>query len=242
MPDDQTAEVQDTDAHDESADVEALDVSAEQDDASQDDAEKTYSESYVKKLRTENANRRTKLNEAETELERLKAIETKFKKLEQAQMTEEERKNADLEAATQRASELEAQLAKAEQAMRETTTTNALRDALAEPDAGVADVRAALRLLDRSQLELDDDGNPDAESVKTAIEAMLDAYPILQAKKSASTGNPANPRRTEVDVKETAQQQRDRIQGHTGYHMFDPNHAKAHGGGVIGKEIEITGG
>ncbi len=245
MPDDQTAEVQETEAIEtETETVEAADVAAsEETETGTQDDRREYSAKYVKGLRDEAASWRKKLRDLEATVSGLKDRAAKADELEQEQMTDDERKAAELKTANDRAAELEAQLQAAASAMRETQTNSALLRALTRPDAGVADPDAAMKLLDRSLLDYDDDGNLVADSVIKAIEAALDAYPILQATKQAKTGAAANPRRTEVDVAEQPDAQRDRIFGHNRQvHPFDPKYAATKGGGVLWtNEIDLPG-
>lgn len=118
---------------------------------------KTYDEVYVKKLRTEAANRRTELREAQERLE----------KLEGEKLSETERTKQEAEKAQQRATALEARVKRAE-----------VRSAAAGKEIGNPDLAADL--IDPSKVELDEDG--EITNADDLLDALLEKYPDLKAK------------------------------------------------------------
>lgn len=164
----------------------------------------------AKELRSENASLRR----------RLKALEEADRRREEAEMTEQER----LE---KRAHELEAQLAERDQATRRLALESAV--ALRANALGIVDAEVAVALLDPAQLDFDESGRPDAESLDIALKRLIKAKPYLKTQPPAAS--PANPARTEP-MGETDAQRRARLFGGGGG-IFDPGTARSLGGGVL---------
>jgi len=59
----------------------------------------------------------------------------------------------------------------------------------------LVDPDTVLALVDRTQIQFGDDGTPDTDTVKTALQALLAAKPFLQATPPQSTGGSTNPGR-----------------------------------------------
>lgn len=138
------------------------------DQAGQEQAEKFDAE-YVKSLRSENAQHRT----------RLKAVEAELSQFKQAQMSETEKAAARLQ-------QLEAENAKLITAQRD----NALRSAITTAAArlGVKHVDAALRLIDTSALDIADDGK--VSGADAAMRDLVKQYPGLFGPGPDNAGNP----------------------------------------------------
>ena len=148
---------------------------AEQITESRHDDRQTFDAEYVKTLRKEAAEYRTKLRKLE-EAEQKRA---------QAEMSENERLKAEKEQAETKANET---LTKANQrAVRSEARVRAL-------EAGVKPERVAavLRLSDLSGVEVAEDGEPDAKAVGKAIEATLKEYPEFKASHAVG-GSGSNP-------------------------------------------------
>lgn len=205
-------------------------------EASDEDAApeaQTFDADYVRELREEAKKNRLRAKELATEAKRAKELEAELAKIKQSQMTEQERKDAEAQAALARAEELATQL-EAERAARQSEATdNALLAAMSRPDAGVVDPGAALKLIDRSELEYGDDGKPTKASVAEAISGLLEAYPFMKATRRASVGEPANPNRTTTAPPESDAARRRRIMRDHGVSPFDAAAALNHGGGVV---------
>src|SRR5262245_47607859 len=119
-------------------------------------AEQTFDASYVKSLRAENAKFR---REAKANAEALKARED-------ADRTE-------LEKAQRRVTELEQQDSTTATTVQQLRVENAVLSQAAA--AGITDVRAAVKLLDWSLLDFDDDGKP--QNVDRLLKELTTEYP-----------------------------------------------------------------
>lgn len=120
----------------------------------------------------------------------LEAAQAKLREL-------EDRDKSEVERATAKATETEQKLTAAQTKLRDM----AIRVAVAETAsaAGVApeNVKAAIRLLDASALEFDDDGEP--KNVEAALKALVKEYPMLAPAtggdgKTATKSTPATPK------------------------------------------------
>jgi hypothetical protein len=143
----------------------------------QTERQDTFDREYVEKLRAEAAAHRTKLR-------KLEEAEEKRKK---EALSETERLKAEKEEAEKAATE---SLTKANQrSIRAEARVQAL-----EAGTNPQYVAGLLKLSDLSDVEVDDDGEPDAKAVKKAIEASLKEYPMFKggATVGGSGGNPAN--------------------------------------------------
>lgn len=125
---------------------------------------KTFDESYVKSLRAENAKYR---KEAQATAKALKDREDADK--------------SELEKAQARVSELEQQSSTTSTTVQELRVENAvLREAA---NAGITDVRAAVKLLDWQQIDYDDDGMP--KNVEPLLKELTKEYPGIVGKAPA---------------------------------------------------------
>lgn len=149
-------------------------------------------------------------------------LEAKLKAKDEADLSEAERQARELSAVKER-----------EAALAEQNRTLALEGAIAvrAHRMGIVDPDAALRLLDRKDIEFDDAGRPDGASLESALKDLLKAKPYLRASAPAP-GSPANPARQEPKG-ETDAQRRARLMGGATPPMFDPERAQKLGGGVI---------
>lgn len=102
----------------------------------------------------------------------LKSKADRFDELEAANQTELERAQASAAAEKERADRIEAEA-------KETRLRSAIIAEAAKPDRKVVDPEAVIALLDRSALELEDDGTP--TNVAKAMDALLEQRPYLVA-------------------------------------------------------------
>lgn len=133
----------------------------------------TFDTEYVKKLRAEAARYRTERN----------ALEAKVKAFEQEQMTKEE-------LAAQKLKELEEREKVFAAKMRSSGLKAVV--AAAAPGLKLTSVEAAMKLLDSSAIEYDDDHNP--LGVEAALSKLVKDYPFLAGANPAS-GDKTNPER-----------------------------------------------
>jgi hypothetical protein len=105
-----------------------------------------------------------------------------------ARLAEIEEANAsELEKAQKAAAEAQALLEKTQAEARETRLRAAIIAEAAKPDRKVVDPEAVVALLDRSSLELDDDGTP--TNIAQAMDSLLEARPYLVAKDGGTRGS-----------------------------------------------------
>lgn len=144
-------------------------------DLSVEDAKKVIAD-----LRAEAARNRQKLKQLD-ELERFKAD------TEAAQMTEAEKAAATVETLT-----------KQTEALADQVRTAKLETLIAVEAGGMGlvDPDTALALIDRTGIEYTDDGTPNADTVKQALQSLVEAKPFLKATTPASTGGATNPGRS----------------------------------------------
>lgn len=132
----------------------------------------------------------------------LRSVEQKLAEYEQAKLTDQEKLAKRAEEAEKRAAELE-------QRYRETVIENQI--IAAAQRANVIDVEAVARLIDRSQLTVDENGR--AVNVEEAVKALLKQKPYLLA---ASGGQASNPSRSDAVELENP------ILAHMQHGRFDP--------------------
>jgi hypothetical protein len=99
----------------------------------------------------------------------------------------EEANASELEKAQKAAADAQAAYEKLQAEARETRLRAAIIAEAAKPDRKVVDPEAVVALLDRSSLELDDDGAP--TNIAKAMDALLEARPFLVAKDGGTRGN-----------------------------------------------------
>ncbi|HHW26244.1 MAG TPA: hypothetical protein GXX23_02760 [Firmicutes bacterium] len=143
---------------------------------------KTFDEAYVKSLREEAAKYRTKAKELESKLETL-PTEITSKVLKALGLEPDPQKN------------FEQQLAEANRKAQEAEQKAKARLIAAEvkllaAEMGLIDADAALALMDKSNVEVDDAGN--VKGVKEALEALVKAKSWLK-KQSGPVGGGTNP-------------------------------------------------
>lgn len=155
--------------------------SGEGDKGQEPEKPESYSADYVKKLRDEAAAARVKLKELEEEI----------KKRDNEKLSEAEK----LQKA---AKEAEAKAEDAERRYREAMLQNAVLLACLKPEIAIVDPDAAYRLLDRSGLEFDKDGNP--LNLDDVLKKLKEKRPWLaggqQGGSAPSSGGTANPNRS----------------------------------------------
>lgn len=121
-------------------------------------------------------------NEAKNLRARLKALEDAEAKRKEAELSDVEKANKQLAEATAKAESLKGRLV--EFAVRSVAT-----------ELGAIDAEVVAKLVDRSKLELDDDGSP--KNAKSLIEELFKAKPYLKGDKgvpaSAATNGASNP-------------------------------------------------
>lgn len=132
------------------------------------DKDKTFSQADVDRIVQERLARAK--STPPDDYEDLKAAKAKLDELEAANATE-------LEKATKRAEAAEQAAAKATADAKETRLKSAILAEAAKSDRKVVDPEAVLTLLDRSTLELDDDGAP--KNIAQAMDSLLTAKPYL---------------------------------------------------------------
>ncbi len=180
----------------------------------------------VAQLRKEAASWRRKLREQETaNLE----LAERLSKLEAGNSTDD---------VAARATELEQSNAKLREQLR--STALAARVASLSVTLQVRDPDAALALLNHAEVEWDGD-QPDPDTVRTALEGLLDRKPYLRADSApppatapAGTGAPAGGHQPPPAAnRETLDERRRRLYGGIGSSAWDPQEAERRGGGVI---------
>lgn len=117
------------------------------------------------------------------QLRELDALKAKDAQREREKLSETERLAAEK-------ADLEKKLAERESAMREMRTEQAIERAATSHGAQKPAIVA--RLIDRSELEYDGDGNP--TNAEDLVKALLKAEPYLAAKSGGTTGVPGSPR------------------------------------------------
>lgn len=155
---------------------------------------KTFDEAYVKSLREEAAKYRTKAKELESKLETL-PTEITSKVLKALGLEPDPQKN------------FEQQLAEANRKAQEAEQKAKARLIAAEvkllaAEMGLIDADAALALMDKSNVEVDDAGN--VKGVKEALEALVKAKSWLKKQSSGPIGSGTNPPGAGRDYKKPA--------------------------------------
>lgn len=159
---------------------------------STDTESKTFDADYVRELREEAARHRT---EKKAEREQRESFEKKYadmakkvEEFERAQLSEQERQQLEYKEAKSEADKL-----------RSTLKESFLEAAVAKHSRKLADVDAALKLLDASTVEYDDNGRP--SNIDSVLESTLERFPFLKAGSASSkavdtgTTNPGKARK-----------------------------------------------
>lgn len=133
-------------------------------------SEKTHSQADVDRIVQERLARDRKDRPSDDEIKELRDKATKFDEQEAANATE-------LEKAQKRAEKAESDAATALAEAKETRLRSAILTEASKPDRKIVDADAALKLLDKSKLELDADGTP--KNIAEAMDALLEASPFL---------------------------------------------------------------
>jgi hypothetical protein len=144
---------------------------------------KTFDEAYVKSLREEAAKYRTKAKELESKLETLPA-EITSKVLKALGLEPDPQKNFE-----QQLAEANRKAQEAEQKAK--TRLVAAEVKLLATEMGLIDADAALALMDKSNVEVDDAGN--VKGIKEALGALVQAKPWLKKQASGPVGSGTNP-------------------------------------------------
>lgn len=110
----------------------------------------------------------------------LKAKAAEFDKLKESQQTEQEKLQA-------RAEQAEREREEARKEANSLKATIAIEKAATK--AGVIDPEMAAQLIDRSTIEFDDDGSPKPDSLKSALEAVVEKHPILKGSRFQGGGD-----------------------------------------------------
>jgi len=147
----------------------AQDAGKQQSDA-QDAEEEHFDAEYVKKLRAEAAQYRTRLRE----------LEQKVKAHEDEKLSEQEKLQKKL-------TELEREAAEKARALQERTTEYEVK--LKAANLGIIDPEAAWRLLDVAAVEFDDDGKP--KNIEPLLKELIKNKPYLAQNTQYATTNPA---------------------------------------------------
>jgi hypothetical protein len=127
---------------------------------------KVFDKEYVEKLRTEAADKRTKLRAAE---ERAAELEAKVAEFERAKLSEDERLRLELDEAKTSAKTLQ-----------DKVRESFLEAAVAKyKENELADVDATIRLMDQESVEWGADNRP--SNISDVLSRTLDQYPFLKA-------------------------------------------------------------
>lgn len=145
-------------------------------DAAPAEAQVAESE-YVKKLRAEAAQYRTRLRE----------LEAKVREDENAKLTEQERLQ-------RRLAELEIAAAEKERILQERTVEYETK--LKAASMGIVDPDAAWRLLDLAELEFDETGRP--SNLEAALQKLIKAKPYLVQTSQYAMTNPSRSQSTQT--------------------------------------------
>jgi hypothetical protein len=144
---------------------------------------KVFDAEYVKKLREEAAKHRT---EKQKEAEARSALEARLKEYEDAKLSVEEKAARDFQEAVEKAS-----------LFQQKAVESDLRYqlALAAKDAGITDLKAAVKLADRELIQTDENGN--ISNIEDVVEGLRTEYQSLFAvAPSAPNTRVTNPQRT----------------------------------------------
>lgn len=133
-------------------------------------------EGFKKALDAERAARAAAEKVAKTNGRAIKDLTKEIERIKASSATDEEKKS----------NEVRAEAAKAE---REKLSKPLKRAAVKAAAAGrLANPSAALRLVDLEEIEIDDDGEIDEDTVTKAIDALLEEMPELKAKGAGKSG------------------------------------------------------
>lgn len=144
---------------------------------------KTFDEAYVKSLREEAAKYRTKAKELESKLETL-PTEITSKVLKALGLEPDPQKNFE-----QQLAEANRKAQEAEQKAK--TRLVAAEVKLLAAEMGLIDADAALALMDKSNVEVDDAGN--VKGIKEALGTLVQAKPWLKKQAGGQVGSATNP-------------------------------------------------
>jgi hypothetical protein len=117
---------------------------------------------------------------SDTEIQQLREAQSRLSEIEAANKSELEKEREAREAAEKRATELDARA-------REISLRASIIAEAARPDRRVVDPDAVVALIDRTSLELDDDGVP--TNIASAMDSLLESRPYLVAQEPGARGN-----------------------------------------------------
>jgi hypothetical protein len=143
-------------------------------------ADRTFTQADVDRIVQERVARVKTTPTPPADYEDLKAAAAKLAEIEAANKTELEKERDRATAAEERATKVEAEA-------KEIRLRSAILAEAAKADRNIVDPDAVIALLDRSTLELDDNGTP--TNIADAMDSLLKAKPFLVAVNGGSRGD-----------------------------------------------------
>lgn len=139
-------------------------------------SEKTFTQEELNEIVAKRVEReRKKQAELDEKLKRLEALEKADEERRKAEMTEAERLKAEKEEAAKKAEEAAEQVKKAQETANQRIVNTEIRSVARALNAN--DPNDVLALLDKSIVEIDDDGN--VKGVEEAVKALKEAKPWM---------------------------------------------------------------
>jgi hypothetical protein len=167
-------------------------------------SEKTFTQAELDEIIAKRLEReRKKQAELDEKLKRLEALEKAEEERRKAEMTEAERLKAEKEEAEKKAQEAAEQVKKAQESAQQRIINTEIRSVARVLNAN--DPNDVLALIDKSGIEIDDDGN--VKGVDEAVKALKEAKPWMFKQvigvDAVGGGNPPkNPSVSELSAKE----------------------------------------
>jgi membrane protein involved in colicin uptake len=180
----------------------------------------------LEEARKEAAKYRTERKELAAKLAEYEALK---KAEDEAKLSEQEKAQKRSEELAKKLSEYEAKMVAVEARSRALALENAV--IAAAPKAGIAHPGAAVKLLDPTTLELNDDGTP--KNLDDVLKGLLKEYPFLGAGPVITATNPSRSE-SQAGATEAAREAyiRAKVFGQPDS-MFNVKRARAEGGGVV---------
>lgn len=158
------------------------------DEGKKTDEPETFPREYVETLRTENASRRQREKDLETELEKFREAE---KEREKAEMTEAERAKA--EAEEERAGRQKAEQDLIDERKRSAVISEATRLKFRDPED-------ALAYIDMEDIRMTDEGRPHKASIQSAVKKVADDKKyLIEGPGSADGGSRGTSPKTDAE-------------------------------------------